>query len=143
MSTRATREEQCPSWANSAPSIPGDLQREQELRVDIAACRFDIEVRERRVVRSGTRNQHVVDRCRHLVEEPLEPVEVRGVEGGDAGPELEAGPVDTVRVARRDDDRGSFFARPTGPSRARCRSCRRSREGLSGELQLATHDTRL
>ena len=54
------------------------------------ASRFvEVEVREWRVVGTAAREQQVVDRRRQLVEEPTEPVEVEGVEGRDAGPELD------------------------------------------------------
>jgi hypothetical protein len=45
----------------------------------------------------------VVDRPGQLVEEPLEALEVGGVEGGDAGGELEAGAAQAIRVARGED----------------------------------------
>jgi hypothetical protein len=45
----------------------------------------------------------VVDGRGQRVEEPLEPVEVGGVEGGDAGPELEADAVQAGGVAGGED----------------------------------------
>ena len=88
-----------PAPAYLARGLPSDLQRQQEMGVDVAACLFDVELRERRV---GTRarDQHVVDRRGQLVEESPEPFEVGGVEGGDAGSELEADAVQAIRVAR-------------------------------------------
>ena len=59
--------------------------------VDVAACRVEVELGQRRVVGTRTCDQQVVDGRGQRVEEPLEPVEVCGVEGGDAGPELKAG----------------------------------------------------
>jgi hypothetical protein len=72
--------------------------------VDVAACRVEVEVGQRRVVGTGAGDQQVVDGRGQRVEEPLEPVEVGGVEGGDAGPELEDGLVQAVRVAGGEDD---------------------------------------
>ena len=86
------------------------MQRQQEMCVDIAACPFEVEVRQGGVIGTGTRDQHVVDRRGQLVEELLEPVEVGGVEGGDARLELEAGPVQTIQIPRREDHAGSFLA---------------------------------
>ena len=111
---RATGEEKCPSRANLARGVSGDLEREEEMRVDAAAGRVEVELGERRMVGTRARDQHVVDRRRQFFEEPLEPVEVGGVEGRDAGPELETGSVEAVRVARRDDDPGSLLARAPG-----------------------------
>jgi hypothetical protein len=58
----------------------------------------------------------VVDGGGERVEEPPEPVEVGGVEGGDAGPELEAGPVQAVGVAGGEDDACSLGAGEPGVS---------------------------
>jgi hypothetical protein len=56
----------------------------------------------------------MVDRDWQLVEEPLKPVEIGGVEGGNTGAQLEAGLVQGVRVARRDDHLGSPLPREAG-----------------------------
>jgi hypothetical protein len=46
----------------------------------IVARLFDLEFRQRRLVGTGTGDQHVVDRCREFVEESFELIEVGGVE---------------------------------------------------------------
>src|SRR5215218_11001574 len=79
------------------------------MRVDTAACGLDVELRERRRIGARTCDQYVVDRRRQLVEKSLEPVEVGGVEGRDAGPELEPGSVDAVRVTRGNDHVGALL----------------------------------
>ena len=81
---------------------------------DIAAGLFEFELHWMRTVGTRACDENVVDRRRQRVEEPLEPVEVGGVEGRDAGAELETGSVEAVRVARRDDDPGSLLARAPG-----------------------------
>ena len=88
--TGAAHEEQAPSRANLARGVPGDLQRQQQMRVDVAACLFDVELRQRRVVGTGSRHQHMIDRRGQLVEESLELFEGGGVEGGGTHPELAA-----------------------------------------------------
>jgi hypothetical protein len=62
-------EKERPSRANFARGVPSDLQRQQEMGIDVATCFFDVELRRRRVVGTGARNQHVVDRRGQLVEE--------------------------------------------------------------------------
>src|SRR6516225_10252395 len=74
------------------------------MSVDVAARRVEVELGQPRVVGAGAGDQQVVDGRGQRVEELLEPVEVGGVEGGDAGPELEAGAVEPVRVAGGEDD---------------------------------------
>ena len=81
-----------------------------KMGVDVAACRFDVELRQRRVVGTGAGDQHVVDRRGQLVEESPEPFEVGGIEGGDAGPELEADAAEALRVARGEDHVGPLGA---------------------------------
>ena len=78
--------------------------------VDVAACLFDVELRQQRVVGTGARDQHVVDRPGQVVEEPPEPREVGGVEGRGTGPELEADALQAIRVARGEDHVGSLGA---------------------------------
>ncbi len=52
----------------------------------------------------------MVDRRGQLVEEPGEPVEVGGIEGRDARPELETDALRTIRIARREDHAGTLGA---------------------------------
>ena len=49
-----------------------------------------------------------------LAEEPPEPFEVGGVEGGDAGPELAPDAVQAIRVARGEDQLGPLSACSSG-----------------------------
>ena len=96
------------------------------MRLQVATRLIDVELGERHVVGTGTGDEHVVDRGRQLVEEPAEPVEVGGVEGGDAAVDLEAGTLHTNGVrAVRITLAPSSCARRASPGR--CRSSRRSR----------------
>ena len=122
----AAHEEQCPSRAHLARRVAGDLDRQQEMRLDVAARLVEVELGQRRVVGAGPRDQHVVDRRRQLAEEPLEPVEVGGVECRRAArAQLRS------RRARGARDRGPrgrprrLRRGPAGRSRGRCRRCRR------------------
>ena len=49
--------------------------------VECAVCPLAVEVGQERVVRAGAGDQDVVDRRRQFLEEPLQPVEVGGIEG--------------------------------------------------------------
>ena len=89
--TGTAHEEQRPSRAHRVRRVASDLDRQQQMGLDVAACRVEVELRERRVVRTGTGDEHVVDRRRQLVEERSEPFEVRGVEGRDARADLGRG----------------------------------------------------
>ena len=59
--------------------------------VDVAAGSFKVELRERRVVGTGSRQQHMIDRLAQLGEEAIEPVEVGGVERRGVRADLDAG----------------------------------------------------
>jgi hypothetical protein len=100
-----------PSWANLVHGVPGDLQRQQKMRVEVAPRRFEVEFRKRRIVRTGASDQYMINRCGQLAEEPVEPVEVGSVESGDAGAEVKPYTVQAVGVARREDDRGPLRTR--------------------------------
>jgi hypothetical protein len=41
--------------------VPGGLQRQQEMGVEVAACRVEVELGRRRVVATGAGDQQVVD----------------------------------------------------------------------------------
>ena len=78
-----------PPWANLARGPVGDLEWQRDVGLQVATCRFEVELRQRSVVGTGARDQNVVDRPGQLVEELPQALEISGVEGGDAGPELE------------------------------------------------------
>jgi hypothetical protein len=135
----ATREQQRATRTDLARGLASDLQREQEMRLQIATRLVDIELDERHVVRAGTGDQHVVDRSPQLVEEPGEPVEVRRVECGDAAFDLEAGALHPLGVACRDDDRGSLLVCPPGGLEADAGTPADHQQRLTGELGVAPH----
>src|SRR5262249_15058414 len=72
-------------------------------------CLCQIELCERRVVRTRPRDQHVVDR-RQLAEKSAQRCEIRGIEGCSARTELAADALQPIRVARGKDHLGSLRA---------------------------------
>jgi hypothetical protein len=88
---------------------------------------------------TGAGDQQVVDGRGQRVEEPLEPVEVGGVEGGDAGPEFEAGAVQAVRVAGGEDDACSLGAGELGRLEPDAGAAPDHHDGLPEQVLLALH----
>ena len=98
--TRAAHEKKGSSWANLTDGVPGDLQRQQDMGIQVATCLIDVELCQGRVAGAGAGDQHVVDRRGQLVEELPEPIEV-GRRTRHAGPDLASDAVQAFRVARR------------------------------------------
>ncbi len=96
-------------------------------------------------MRTWAGDEHVVDRSGQLVEESVESVEVRGVEGGDAGTEFEAGTVQGVRVASGDNHLGPLLAGKPGRLEANPGAAADHEEGLPEQapLALSGHRTHL
>src|SRR6516164_3217122 len=106
--------------------------------VDVAACCVEVELGQRRALtRAG--NQQVVDGRGQRVEEPLEPVEVGDVEGGDAGPELKAGAVQAVWVAGGKDDVRALGAGEPGCLEPDAGTAPDDQDGLPEQVPLAAH----
>jgi hypothetical protein len=61
--------------------VASDLQREKQVRLDVAARFFEIEFSEWRIVRTGASEQHMIDGGGQFVEELGEALKVGGVEG--------------------------------------------------------------
>src|SRR3954471_14779839 len=70
-------------------------------------------------------------------EEPLELIEVGGVEGGAAGPELGAAAVQAIGVTRRDDHLGTPGPGEPGRLEPDARASADGNDRLSGEVRLA------
>src|SRR5215472_3506555 len=111
--------------------------------LDVAACRVEAELGQRRVAGTGAGDQQVVDGRGQRVEEPPEPVEVGGVEGGDAGPELEAGAVQAVRVAGSEDDVRSLGAGEPGCLEPDTGAAPDDEDGLPEQVPAAVHGRRV
>src|SRR5215468_8431971 len=139
----AADEQQGASRAYLGRGVPGGLQRQQEMSVDVAACRVEVELGRRRVVATEAGDQQVVDGRGQRVEEPPEPVEVGGVEGGDAGPELEAGAVQAVGVAGGEDDAGSPGAGEPGCLEPDAGAAPDDQDGLPEQVPLAHYGRRV
>jgi hypothetical protein len=95
--------------------VARDLDRQQHVGLQVTAGLGHFEIRERRVVRAGAGDEHVVDRRRQRVEEGPEPLEVGRVEGG-AAPraELARDLLQPVGVAGGEDDLGALGAGQPG-----------------------------
>src|SRR5262245_53520935 len=106
---------------------------------DVAACLFDVQLRERSVVGAGTSDQDVVDGRAQFVEEAPESFEVGRIEGCDARAELQAGAAEAIGVTRSKDNAGSLG--PGAPRRLEpdAGAATDHDDGLSGELGLAAH----
>jgi hypothetical protein len=81
--------------------------------------------------------KQVVDRGSQGVEEPFEAVEVGGVEGGDAGPEFEADPVQAVGVAGCEDHLGALGAGEPGRRQPDARAAPDHQNGLPEQVLLS------
>ena len=102
---------------------------------DVAAGRFEVELRQRRVVRAGAGDQHVVDRRGQPVEERPEPFEVGGIEGRDARrADLGRGALEALAIAAREDDLGALGACPSGGFESDARAPADHDDGLPGEF---------
>jgi hypothetical protein len=85
------------------------------MRIEVTARLREVHGREWCVVRPPCRHHHVVDRCRQVGKKLVETVEVGGVESRAATrPELERGPLESLGIARGQDDVGSLGACPPG-----------------------------
>ena len=126
----AAHEEQGSARANSADGVARDLKRQQEMRLDVAACLLHVELGKRRVIRARTGDQHVVDRRTQLAEESSELLEIRGVEGRGIGCELAADALQPVGIPRGQDQRRRLRRARAARSRAQCPSCRQSRRRI-------------
>jgi hypothetical protein len=107
--------------------------------LDIAADLCEIELGQRRVVGAGARDQHVIDRRAQLAEEPLQPVEVGGVEGGHRRLELGPDAAEPVRIARGEDQGRAFGTRAPGRLQADAGTASDHDDGLPGELRSGAH----
>ena len=116
----------------------GNLERQEQMSIEVATDSFDVEHRASRIGGSRARHEDVIDR-RELIEEPPESIEVGSVEGGDAGAQFEAYAIDTLRVTRREDHIGTF---PRGSPRGLETDPRRSpdhQERLDRDLGFPSH----
>src|SRR5215470_19105656 len=85
------------------------------MSLKIAACLVEVELRQRRVIRTRARNQQVVDRRTQLVEESPEAFEIESVEGrGAQRVELARGALERLGVSGSENDVCSLGARASG-----------------------------
>jgi hypothetical protein len=121
-----------------AHGVARDVERQEQVVVDGAARPREVHLGQRRVVRAAGRDHHVVDRCRQVLEEPLQASRVRSVEGrGAPRPELVRSVLETVGIAAREDDLGPRGPRPPGSLEADAGAAADQDDGLPEQLGLA------
>jgi hypothetical protein len=109
----------------------GDGDGQPQVGVEIAVRLLAVEVGQGRVVGAGAGDQHVVDRRGQLVEEPLEPVEVGGIEGhGALRAEFGRGPLEALETAAGQDDVGALGAGAAGGLKPDARAAADHDDGL-------------
>ena len=131
----AADEQQRPTRANLVGRVAGDLQRQQDVGLQVATCGVEVKLRQRSVVGTGARDQNVVDRPGQLVEELPEALEIGGVKGGDAGPELEADALQPIWIARGEDHIGSLGAGAPGRLEPHAGATADDNDGLPKEFR--------
>jgi hypothetical protein len=109
------------------------------MSVQLPTCVIHIELRQRHAVRTRDRDEYVIDLGRNLREEPPQPIEVRRVERGDAGCELEAGAMHALGVASRDDHGSSLAVGAPRGLEPDARAATDHEDRLTVELGFATH----
>src|SRR5262249_20467144 len=92
-----------------------NLDRQKKMRAAVAARLLEVEAGQRRVVRPGAGDEHVVDGPAQIGEKPFEPLEIGGVESGRARTELSSDPAQAVGIARSEDHFGA--PGPSQPAR--------------------------
>jgi hypothetical protein len=101
--------------------------------VEIAVCPLAVEVGQLRVVRAASRDHHVVDPHRQVLEEPIESGRIGGVEGRDLQrTEFRRGSLETLGIPAGQDDAGALGASPSGRLQPNARTAPDHDDGLSG-----------
>src|SRR6202034_4133095 len=135
---RSADEQERSARANLANGAASDVEWQPEFLVDVAARPREIDVGQPRVVRAAGSDQDVVDRRRQPVEEPLEALEVGGVEGCTAErAELACGVLKALGVAAGENDMGTLGPCSHGRPETDPRAAADHDDGLSGERRLA------
>jgi hypothetical protein len=105
--------------------------------LDVAARLSEVEFRQRRVVRTRARDQHVVDGCGQLVEKPREPFEVGGVKGRAHRVELARGALEALGIPAGEDQVGALGACSPGRSEPDAGAAADHDDGLPEEFRSA------
>jgi hypothetical protein len=98
-----------------------------------------VELRLRRAVGTRDRDEYVIDLGPNLREERPQPIEVRRVERGDTGCELEAGAMHALGIASRDDHGSSLAVGPPCCLEPHTRAAADHEDRLTRKLGFATY----
>ena len=134
----AAHEQQRASRSHLVGGIAGNLEYQQEVRVEGAARLREVHVDEAPVVRPASCHHHVVDRGRQVTEEPLERSRIRGVEGrGAQRVELARHALEALGVPAGEDELGSLSACPSGRFESDASATADHDDGLPAEFRFA------
>jgi hypothetical protein len=106
--------------------------------LDVVSRLFDIELCQRRIVRTGTRDQYVVDRRAQLVEESSEPFKVGRVESrGALRADFDRGALQALNIPTSEDQLGSLSACSSGRFEPDSGATADHNDGLPEEFRFA------
>jgi hypothetical protein len=134
-------EQQRAARPHPAGGLLGHRDGQPDVMVVIEVGSVAVQLGQRRVVRAGAGDQHVVDRPRQVAEEPGERGRVGGVErGGVARADVGRGLLQAVGVPARDDDAGALLAGLAGGFHSDAGAAADHEDGLPGQPRFAGHD---
>src|SRR5262249_2326452 len=117
-----------------------NLDRKQEVCLDVATRLLDVEVRKRRVVRARSGDEDVVDLTRQSFEELRELVEVDRVEGrGAYRAQLARSVLEAFGIAAGQHDVGTLRPRASRSLEPDTGTASDDDDRLPGQLRVATH----
>ena len=137
----AGHEQQRAAGPHPADGLLGHGDRQPDVMVPIELPPVVLQLGQRRVVRAGAGDQHVVDRSRQAAEEAAERGLVGGVKRrGIARADLGRGLLQAVGVPAGDDHAGALLGGQAGGFHSDAGAAADHDDGLSGELRFAGHD---
>jgi hypothetical protein len=118
--------------------MASEVQRQPEMCIDLALRLVEIEVCQLGVVGTGPRDQDVVQRGREVAKEPLEEVEIGGIEGGGGERvELGGGALEGLGIAGGEDDAGPFSVGLAGSFKTNTGAAADDKDSLTTERRAA------
>jgi TetR/AcrR family tetracycline transcriptional repressor len=134
-------EQQRATGPHPADGMPGHLDGQPQVPVEIADRPRVVEVGQGRVVRAGAGHQHVVNRSRQAGEELPEGGRVGGVEGRDlARADIGRGLLEVLGVPAGEDDLRALLAGAAGGFQAYAGAAADHEDGLPAQFRFARHD---
>jgi hypothetical protein len=119
-----------------------DGNGQPQMLVEIAVRPLAVQVGQPRVVRTGARDQHVVDRPWQVAEEPVEGGRIGGVEGRRAQrADFLSGVLKPLGIAAGQDDIGALGAGAAGGLEPDAGAAADHHDGLPGQFRFALGDS--